>query len=59
MCPICLTSLAVTVATTAGAGGGVTAIALCLRRSLTRDREHEIRKTRKDPHEAVEARRQP
>lgn len=55
MCPICLTSLAVTVATTAGAGGGVAAIALRIRRSFTKDRNHEPRKESR--HEHVEARR--
>jgi hypothetical protein len=38
MCPVCLTSLAITVASTAGAGGAVTALALRVKRSLTRDR---------------------
>jgi hypothetical protein len=57
MCPICLTTLAVTVATTAGAGGGATALALRIRRSFTKDREPE---TRKDvDHEDLETRRQP
>ena len=37
MCPVCLTTLAVTVATTAGAGGGAAALALRIRRWLTND----------------------
>jgi hypothetical protein len=37
MCPVCLTSIAITVATTAGAGGAVTALALRVKRALTED----------------------
>jgi hypothetical protein len=57
MCPVCLTSLAVTLAATAGGGGGITAIALRIRRSLGKDREPEPRKDR--AHEPVETRRHP
>jgi hypothetical protein len=49
MCPVCLTTLAVTVATTAGAGGGAAALALRIRRWLTNDREPQ-----KDDHESVD-----
>jgi hypothetical protein len=37
MCPLCLTSLAITVATTTGAGGAVTAVVVRAARSFTRD----------------------
>jgi hypothetical protein len=37
MCPLCLTSLAITIATTTGAGGAVTAVVVRAARSLTRD----------------------
>jgi hypothetical protein len=56
VCPVCLTSLAVTVATAAGAGGAITSVALRIRRSFVKDREPE---PRKDPHEPVETRCQP
>jgi hypothetical protein len=38
MCPICLTSLAITVASTTGGGAAVTALALRVKRSLRKDR---------------------
>jgi hypothetical protein len=37
MCPLCLTSLAVTVATTTGAGAAVTALAVRVVRSVQTD----------------------
>jgi hypothetical protein len=37
MCPICLTSLAITVATTTGAGAAATAFAVRVRRAFTND----------------------
>ena len=43
MCPVCLTSLAVTIVSTAGAGGAVTALALRVKRSLVRDRTSDQR----------------
>jgi hypothetical protein len=51
MCPVCLTTLAVTVATTAGAGGGAAALALRIRRWLANDREPQ---PGKDDHETVD-----
>jgi hypothetical protein len=56
MCPVCLTTLAVTVATTAGASGGAAALALRIRRSFTNDREPQ---PVKDDHESVEPPRHP
>jgi hypothetical protein len=43
VCPLCLTSLAITVATTTGTGAAVTAFAVRVRRSLTRKNRSEIR----------------
>jgi hypothetical protein len=41
MCPFCLTSLAITVATTTGGGAAASALALRLKRSLRRERRPE------------------
>jgi hypothetical protein len=54
MCPVCLTSLAVTVATTTGAGGAVAALALRLKRSFSPDRATEPQPRKDYPHELVE-----
>jgi hypothetical protein len=60
MCPVCLTSLAVTVAASTGAGGAVTALALRIRRSLTRNRAPRSQpRPREEAHELVEANRHP
>ena len=40
MCPLCLTSLAVTVATTTGAGVAVTALAVRLTRALRKEQRN-------------------
>jgi hypothetical protein len=56
MCPICLTSLAITVATTTGAAASMTAFALRLTRSFTQAPEPE---TPGDDHEASEERCDP
>jgi hypothetical protein len=52
MCPVCLTTLAVTVATTTGASGGVAALALRIRRSLAH--EGPRAQPRKDAHESID-----
>ncbi len=39
MCPICLTSLAITLASTTGGGAAATALALRVKRSLHKDRQ--------------------
>jgi hypothetical protein len=39
MCPLCLTTLVVTVATTTGAGAAVTALAVRISRSLRKTEE--------------------
>lgn len=41
MCPVCLTSIAITGATTPEAGGAVTALVLQVKRSLSRDQATE------------------
>lgn len=56
MCPACLTSLAITIATTTGAGAAVTALVVRAARSLARDQQPEIQ-TREDRHEHVETHR--
>ena len=53
MCPVCLTSLAVTIASTAGAGGAVTALALRVKRSLTRDRTTDQRNVAYPPTNSI------
>jgi hypothetical protein len=58
MCPACLTSLAITVATTTGIGAAVTAFVARATRSSTQDREPNP-PTRVENHEHVEAHRHP
>ncbi len=41
MCPICLTSLAITIAATTGSGAAATAFAVRVKRSLIKDRHSE------------------
>lgn len=50
MCPVCLTSLAITVAATTTTGGAATALALRVKRLLMNDRELET-PAREEPHE--------
>lgn len=56
MCPACLTSLAITAATTTGAGAAVTALVVRIWRSLTKDPQPES-KAREYRHERVETHR--
>jgi hypothetical protein len=41
MCPLCLASLAVTIAATTGSGAAATALAVRVKRSLSKDRHPE------------------
>jgi len=50
MCPFCLTTLAVTVASSAGASGGAVALALRIRRLLAKNPKRE---PREHGHESV------
>jgi hypothetical protein len=61
MCPICLASLALTVASTTGAGAAATALALRVRRSLAGDDGTRDPSTNpnEEAHEDHEANRQP
>lgn len=56
MCPICLSSLAITIATTTGAGAVATACAVRVARVFTKNQEP---KNREECHEHVENNRQP
>jgi hypothetical protein len=56
VCPACLTSLAITVASTTGAGAAVTALVVRVTRSLTKATQSDT-PTREDHHESVDARR--
>jgi hypothetical protein len=56
MCPICLTSLAIAVASTTGGGAAATALALRVKRSLHKDR-HVEPPAREESHELEEAHR--
>ena len=56
MCPVCLASLAITVAATTGTGAAATALASRVTRSLMRTRELET-PAREEPHEHEEPRR--
>jgi hypothetical protein len=58
MCPACLASLAITVATTTGAGAAVTAFAVRVTRSWTKDPKPQNPEG-DVPHERIEAHRQP
>jgi hypothetical protein len=58
VCPACLTSLAITVATTTGAGAAATALVVRVARSFQEPREART-KPRKEAHDNVESNRLP
>jgi len=58
MCPVCLTSLAVTVATTTGAGAAISAFVVNVKRSIRAGRNPETQKqtqTQESCHERAES----